>query len=152
MEVPYVERTLHAVSRPANITFFSRQGSPQLFKEFPGPQKRRLIMKDGTIMTLGSSMTSNFLGCMTPMVCPNFSTPGLFPLKWTFVQVTILQMLRSRATGVETWIASDGKAYFVQLNETREPDASASELGLADEGYQVDSVLVPLICWSGAYA
>lgn len=35
--------------------------------------------------------------------------------------------------GVETWITSDGRAYFVQLNDNAHTDSSASDLGGTDE-------------------
>ncbi|KAJ7139708.1 RIC1-domain-containing protein [Mycena epipterygia] len=38
--------------------------------------------------------------------------------------VTATKILYSRATGVETWITSDGRAYFVGLNENIKPSGS----------------------------
>ena len=40
--------------------------------------------------------------------------------------VSIVQMSYSRTSGVETWISSDGRAYFVQLTETS-PDPASQE-------------------------
>jgi hypothetical protein len=41
-----------------------------------------------------------------------------------FSVVTATKILYSRATGVETWITSDGRAYFVGLTEhIKEPDS-----------------------------
>ncbi|KII93321.1 hypothetical protein PLICRDRAFT_130973 [Plicaturopsis crispa FD-325 SS-3] len=45
--------------------------------------------------------------------------------------VTISHILHSRMTGVETWITSDGRAYFVQLHENS--TASTSDLGRGEE-------------------
>ncbi|PBL00950.1 RIC1-domain-containing protein [Armillaria gallica] len=43
--------------------------------------------------------------------------------------VTVAHISYSRATGVETWITSDGRAYFVQLHESEsEGESSTSEL------------------------
>lgn len=36
--------------------------------------------------------------------------------------MTITQISYSRSTGVETWIASDGRAYFVQFIDTIETE------------------------------
>ncbi|KAJ7456586.1 RIC1-domain-containing protein [Mycena latifolia] len=41
--------------------------------------------------------------------------------------VTATKILYSRATGVETWITSDGRAYFVGLNEDITPSAFENE-------------------------
>ena len=38
-------------------------------------------------------------------------------------------MTYSRASGVETWITSDGRAYFVQLTETVSDKASQGDTG-----------------------
>lgn len=45
---------------------------------------------------------------------------------------TVTKILHARQ-GVETWITSDGRAYFVQLNESSDSDASTSDLGRGDE-------------------
>jgi hypothetical protein len=56
--------------------------------------------------------------------------------------VTVSKILYSRTTGVETWITSDGRAYFVQLQETPDADLSTSELGLTDDDGQVSHGLL----------
>ncbi|KAJ6604206.1 RIC1-domain-containing protein [Mycena vulgaris] len=43
--------------------------------------------------------------------------------------VTATKILYSRATGVETWITSDGRAYFVGLSEDRRPSGSEQGSG-----------------------
>ncbi|KAL0950714.1 hypothetical protein HGRIS_007490 [Hohenbuehelia grisea] len=48
--------------------------------------------------------------------------------------VTVAKILYSRASGVETWITSDGRAYLVHLQENLGSEASVSELGNADVG------------------
>lgn len=49
--------------------------------------------------------------------------------------VTVTKVLHSRQ-GVETWVTSDGRAYFVELNEI-----SASDLGVVD--HPVCSSILP---------
>lgn len=46
--------------------------------------------------------------------------------------MTVTKILHARQ-GVETWVTSDGRAYFVQLNESTYSDASTSDLGRGDE-------------------
>ncbi|KAF9023405.1 RIC1-domain-containing protein [Hymenopellis radicata] len=41
--------------------------------------------------------------------------------------VTVLQISYSRTAGVETWITSDGRAYFVQLHEPEEHDSASDQ-------------------------
>jgi hypothetical protein len=52
--------------------------------------------------------------------------------------VTVTKILHSRNTGVETWITSDGRAYFVQLQETSLSEASTSEQGFTDDDTHVN--------------
>ncbi|KDQ54856.1 hypothetical protein JAAARDRAFT_37967 [Jaapia argillacea MUCL 33604] len=47
--------------------------------------------------------------------------------------VSILKILHSRQLGVEIWITSDGRAYFVQLQENINSEGIAPELGVADD-------------------
>ncbi|KAF9458722.1 RIC1-domain-containing protein [Collybia nuda] len=51
--------------------------------------------------------------------------------------VSITQILYSRAMGIETWITSDGRVYFVRLHENIDPGTSISGLAKA-EGPQDD--------------
>lgn len=48
--------------------------------------------------------------------------------------VAVDKVLYSRSTGVETWITSDGRAYFVRLLENTDAEASTSEPGIVEEG------------------
>ncbi|KAH8120516.1 RIC1-domain-containing protein [Phellopilus nigrolimitatus] len=49
--------------------------------------------------------------------------------------VTVAHLAYSRTTSVETWITSDGRAYFVQLSEAEmSQEGSSSELSSAGEG------------------
>lgn len=52
-------------------------------------------------------------------------------------EVTVTQILHSRQ-GVETWVTSDGRAYFVQLNEVDHAEGSVSDLETAEELNQVN--------------
>jgi hypothetical protein len=45
----------------------------------------------------------------------------------------VSKILHSRATGVETWITSDGRAYFVQLHESSGSETGTSDSGIAEE-------------------
>lgn len=47
------------------------------------------------------------------------------------------QILYSRATGVETWITSDGRAYFVRLHEDSGSESTLDLNGGEDDGAQV---------------
>ena len=47
----------------------------------------------------------------------------------TILSVSVVQMSYSRASGVETWITSDGRAYFVQLSETVSNEAPQDDAG-----------------------
>jgi len=40
--------------------------------------------------------------------------------------VTVTKVLHSRQ-GVETWVTSDGRAYFVELDETERPETNEVE-------------------------
>lgn len=46
--------------------------------------------------------------------------------------VTVSQISFSRITGAETWITSDGRAYFVRLQEAEGQKGSVSDLGSED--------------------
>ncbi|KAL1713253.1 RIC1-domain-containing protein [Schizophyllum commune] len=46
--------------------------------------------------------------------------------------VTVSKIIYSRTTGVETWITSDGRVYFVGLHETA-PESSVSEFTQSDD-------------------
>lgn len=46
--------------------------------------------------------------------------------------VNVTKILHSRQ-GVETWLTSDGRTYFVQLHDLSGSEGSASDLGLADD-------------------
>jgi hypothetical protein len=69
---------------------------------------------------------------------------SLHSIEWTstlryvlsFVQVTVTRILHTRNAGVETWFTSDGRAYFVQLEETSHSEAGTSDLGYAEDGEQ----------------
>jgi hypothetical protein len=57
--------------------------------------------------------------------------------------VTVTKVLHSRQ-GIETWLTSDGRAYFVELNETSAPD-------LEDAGRRNDQVGLTIFNKSGVY-
>ncbi|PAV22254.1 RIC1-domain-containing [Pyrrhoderma noxium] len=63
--------------------------------------------------------------------------------------VTITQISYSRSTGVETWIASDGRAYFVQFIDTIETERLESSSEDHEESESHDSVQSPTLCWQG---
>lgn len=75
-------------------------------------------------------------------------------------EVTVTKILHSRQ-GVETWITSDGRAYFVQLNEVNHAEGSVSDLGTTEELDQVSSrytipthespLNIPAECRTGQY-
>jgi RAB6A-GEF complex partner protein 1 len=48
--------------------------------------------------------------------------------------VSVSQILHARAMGIEAWITSDGRAYFVRLHEFDGSEMSSSEY--AEDGRQ----------------
>lgn len=64
--------------------------------------------------------------------CELYCIHLFFDKIFTVLVVSIVQMSYSRASGVETWISSDGRAYFVQLTEadTSQPSQENSEDGI----------------------
>ncbi|TRM65979.1 RIC1-domain-containing protein [Schizophyllum amplum] len=69
--------------------------------------------------------------------------------------VTVSKIIYSRTTGVETWITSDGRVYFVGLHETA-PESSVSEFTQDDEHGQIhhafptdESSEGPKLGWQG---
>ena len=55
--------------------------------------------------------------------------------------VTVSKIIYSRTTGVETWITSDGRVYFVGLHETA-PESSVSEFTQSDDQERVSPRLI----------
>jgi hypothetical protein len=53
---------------------------------------------------------------------------------WGAVSVT--QILHSRVMGIETWIASDGRAYFVRLHEFDDSEVEAGAAEFAESRSQ----------------
>src|ERR1700736_2859165 len=79
-------------------------------------------------MILGFSTTKNCLGLLNPMVNIMFSFQVCFiqGLGIFLLLVIVTKVLHSRQ-GVETWLTSDGRAYFVELNETSAPDSEIAD-------------------------
>lgn len=55
--------------------------------------------------------------------------------------VNITKILHSRQ-GVETWLTSDGRTYFVQLHDITGAEGSASDLGAADDRTAVNTLIL----------
>ncbi|KAJ7071458.1 RIC1-domain-containing protein [Mycena amicta] len=70
------------------------------------------------------------------------------------LDVTATQILYSRSTGVETWITSDGRAYFVAMNDeetlpTSESMEEASERPGHQQSSSIDSTPASRTTWQG---
>ena len=70
------------------------------------------------------------------------STESLFNNICALIQVTVSKILHTRNAGVETWLTSDGRAYFVQLQETSHSEVGTSDLGYSENGEQVPKFII----------
>lgn len=95
---------------------------------------------NGLDMTHGFLMTKSCRGSLTQTVCASFC-PGCwwqavlvlcYP-NYLHILVTISEIGYSRATGVDTWITSDGRAYIAQLIDPTLNPPSLSDLGTVDD-------------------
>jgi len=73
----------------------------------------------------------------------------IFLMLLTSAEVTVTKILHS--SGVEAWITSDGRAYFVRLQEIRHSEDGASELSEEESGgVSIPVLLFPLnLIYSG---
>jgi len=96
-------------------------------------RKKRYIKRPWRGMIPGFSMTKSCPGSLSLTVnIPAFSmllvSEGIWHL---FISVTVVKVLHSRQ-GVETWVTSDGRAYFVELDETDDSNIVPPDSGSFD--------------------
>ncbi|KAG6837879.1 hypothetical protein H0H93_013032 [Arthromyces matolae] len=67
-------------------------------------------------------------------------------------EVSVTQIIHSRVSGVEAWITSDGRVYFVHLHQTlevEENDNSVVQSEVSGHRFSLDSVSTTNLSWRG---
>lgn len=91
------------------------------------------VVVGNMVMIAGSSMKRTFHGSKTLMVSNLVIHQCAEVRRTKHLVVTVSDIFWFRGSDVESWITSDGRAYFVQLSESAYSDTNTSNPDVASE-------------------